>query len=92
MIGYQRFIAEDGRSIEMGVGVTGMVAERLPALARRLDAEQGTLVAWECQQIAKVLNDILATEKDDDEQAAELEHLAQFFRRSGRVTTTRLIG
>jgi hypothetical protein len=91
MIAYQRFTAEDGRSIEMGLGVTGMVVERLPALAQRLDAKQGTFEAWECQQIAKILSDIAATSgDDDDENASELEHLVQFFHRSGQVTMTQI--
>jgi len=91
MIGYQRFTSEDGRNIEMGLGATGMVAERLPALAQRLDAKQGAFEAWECQQIAKALNDILATNRDDDAQAAELAHLVQFFHRSGQVTMTQIL-
>jgi hypothetical protein len=92
MIGYQRFTAEDGRSAEMGVRATSMVAESLPALAHRLDAQQGAFETWECQRMAKVLDNILATGGDiSDEEASELKYLVQFFRQSGRTTMTQLV-
>jgi hypothetical protein len=91
MTTYQRFVAEDGRSVDIGLGIIGDIVGYLPLLIWRLESEQAEFETWECQDIAGTLADILATNKDDDDQAAELEHLVRFFRRSGQTVMIRIL-
>ena len=91
MIRYQRFIAQNGRSVKIELAMVEIIANSLPFLAQRLTAEQGTFETKECQQIAKTLDDMLATHRGHDDEAAELEYVIRFFLRSGRTSMTQIL-